>query len=190
MNPSTAPNVVSADAAPTVSIPVLKTSAEAEQSVVQPPSSKGGGKGARTSQTIPTIASTSRKIDKPKTSRKSSMTKMVNKKSKSALHLRQDPSTSSSRSAAIPGHSSALADTSNKSSKQGSSSGIGTKQQKQLVIRPRENKAAALRAKKNREKVAEQKLKEKMKEMRKKKEQQRKEKEIERNVEQRWCSGV
>ena len=37
MNPSTAPNVVSADAAPTVSIPVLKTSAEAEQSVVQPP---------------------------------------------------------------------------------------------------------------------------------------------------------
>ena len=118
------------------------------------------------------------------------MTEAVNKMSKSALRLRQDPSTSSSRSAPNPGPPSVLADTSNKSTKQRSSSGIGAKQRKQLVIQPRENKAAALRAKKNREKVEEQKLKEKMEETRKKKEQQRKEKEIERNVEQKWCSDV
>lgn len=188
---STAPSIVSTDSVPIVSSPVLKKSAEAEQSIVQPPTSNGGDKGARTLQTIPTIASTSRKIDKQKTSRNSSMTEAVNKMSKSALRLRQDPSISSSRSAAKPSPLSALADTSNKVSKKGSSSGTSSaKQRKQPVIQPRENKAAALRAKKNRGKVEEQKLKEKMEEMRKKKEQQRKEKEIERNVEQRWCSGV
>lgn len=65
--------------------------------------------------------------------------------------------------------------------------GSNARQHKQLIRRPRENKAAALRAEANRKKVAEQKAKEQLEEMTKKREQQRKEKQKYTN--QTWCSS-